>query len=242
MGTEKAWIIGSEGVITWYKDMAARDVPFYSVWSGRLLKFTYSGSDIEKGAEILETNLDMAEELGSSELLTIKLHPENIKGVVTDRTPYCASINFRCVEMENDRLYNKPQYMSGFKRMDDLQDELEKLKAERDEKPKGIMGYIEPMLENPQVQAAMGSMIMTAIARILPGVFGPMGTPAAAEPAGAAMGSIEDPAPGEMEDLQVSLERLEKKDPQIVSDLARLADLAEKNPALFEMLITQLRN
>lgn len=242
MATEKAWIIGPENVCDWYNKMARDDTPYYSVWSGKTLRFSYDGDDKSAGEELLLLNLDMVRELKSSQVLTLKLHNDLFKGTINDKTHYNASIDFRCVPAEDDALaFSALSYSSAHGEIGRLKDEIKDLK---NASQSGIMGYLGPMLENPDVQNMIAGTVIGFLGKLLPGIM-PGSAPMMASPAapqGAAMGSIGDPTEDEAAKLNRDLERLGAQDPDIIEDLGKLADLAEKKPDIFKMVLAQLRN
>lgn len=238
---ERAWIVGADGVVSWYEELADKDTPYYSVWLGKQLRFTYDGDDIEEGAELLKKNLEMVSRQRNSSLLTIKLHKEKNR-YVNDKTPYNAAIEFRCVPIEEDEVAyaSLPKGIIG-----QLQQQIKDLKEEKNAAPKGIMGYLEPMLENPEVQAMLAGMAAGVFQKVM-GIFAPGGQPGALptshpQPA-AAMAGVQDPNETEAEKLDEALLNLEKADPEIIDDLARLAKLATDKPDVFKLLVTQLRS
>ena len=74
MAQEKAWIIGVDAVVSWYDEMSYQDHPYFSVWQGKQLRFTFDGDSIEDGKDVLAYNLAMAQECKNSTLMTIRLH------------------------------------------------------------------------------------------------------------------------------------------------------------------------
>jgi len=239
--SERAWIVGSDGVVSWYEELADKDAPYYSVWFGKQLRFTYDGDDIEEGAELLRKNLEMVTKQQNSSLLTIKLHKEKNR-YVNDKTPYNAAIEFRCIPIEEDQVAyaSLPRGIIG-----QLQQQIKDLKEEKNAGPKGIMGYLEPMLENPEVQSMLAGMAAGVFQKVM-GIFTPGGQPGAlpashGQAQGAAMAGVQDPNEQEADKLDGALLTLEKADPEIIDDLARLAKIANDKPEVFKLLLTQLR-
>jgi hypothetical protein len=242
MAENKAWMVGVDPVIAWYRDMAPDDAPYYSVWDGRYLKFSYSGDDKDKGCEILLLNLSAAEQSKASSVLVLRLHQELSKGMfVNDRTPYFSSMSFRCVGVESDALamYN----LSGNAALGRIEERLKRLEGGTSEtKQEGAMGFINGLLENPQVgplvaQAGIGA-IMGLINKFLPGILpAAPGAPPPPVMQTPAIGSIQD----SVHDFDWAMDTMEKVDPDIEKHIVKLAELSEKNPDLFKMLISQLK-
>jgi hypothetical protein len=242
MAENKAWLTGVDPVVKWYEDMAPPDAPYYSVWGGRQLIFSYSGLDLQGGVDILVLNLNMAVESKNSSVLTLRLHQELSKGMyVNDRTPYHSSLCFRAVPVGDDALaiYN----LSGAGMLGQINERLKKLEGGfSDDKPQGAMGFITGLLENPQVgplvaQAAIGA-IMGLVNKFVPGIM--PGAPGAAPPPSPpmpAIGSIQDG----VHDFDWAMETMERVDPDMEKHIIKLAELSEKNPDFFKMLISQLK-
>jgi hypothetical protein len=246
MAVEKAWIIGVENLVSWYGDMADPECPYFSVWGGKYLRFMYDGTDVEEGKEILMTNLMMAAECKNSAVMTIKLHRHLSNGVVNDKTPYSASIDFRCVAIEEDGVaMGKLHGDAAWAEVGALREQVKALKAA---KPKGIMGHLETLLENEEVQVQLTQGVMGFVNLLAAKFLSPKGAMAVASATpdqemihqGATMAGVDDMNATEEDQLNSDLQRLETQDPKILEHLTKLADLSIKNPPLFQMLITQL--
>lgn len=239
MAKETAWMVGPEKVVSWYESMTdITKSACYSVWQGKDLRFTYDSDSVSDGADLLLDNLMMVKEMGNSVVMKIRLH-KNMNGIINDRTPYNASVDFRCVHVEEDSLaWANLHQMGSIKAIGDLRAEIKALKEKNDE-PKGIMGYLQPFLENDQVQTAIAGTLIGLVNKVLK--INEVAAPTAAGPAAgpAVMNGIDDA--GELEGIERDLRRLEKHDPQILEDIGRLANLSEKNPQLFKALVGQLR-
>lgn len=244
MAENKAWITGPDNLNAWYLEMAENECPYYSVWMGKQLLFSYSGDNIDKGSEKLLFNLNMAVEERNSTVMILKLHPELNAKYVNEKTPYSCSVLFRCVPVDQDAMgvYN----VSGMGALEGLYKRVKALEGgEGEVKEGGAMGFINGLLANPQVgpaiaQAGIGAII-GIINKFIPGIFpaqpGQGGSPAQQLPQNAALGAV----PEQVKDLDWALDTLEATNPDMTADLVRLAELSIKNPDLFKLLITQLR-
>jgi len=100
MAINKADFVGIENILDWYETNANN--PYFSVWQGKLMKFGYNDEDKDKGKLLLADNLQAYQQGGHNEVLTLKLHPKKEKnGYITDKTPICASANFRVNELQS---------------------------------------------------------------------------------------------------------------------------------------------
>lgn len=236
MPQNDSWIEGVANVCVWYEEMSRPGTPYFSVWNGSALRFSYDGSSTADGVDMLQRSLGMAAEQGNSRTMTLRLHKTlDRDGFVSSRTPYYASMPFRCISVDKDSLavYN----LSGMGGMDRFSARLAAIEEKLDQPSGGIMGAIESILGNEQVQpmlaqAVIGT-IMGVINRFVPGAL-----PVQAAAAGPSMAGL----PGDqVKDIDWALGVLEKADPQIDDDLVKLAELALSNPGLFNLLIQNLR-
>lgn len=165
MAINKAMVTGTNGVMDWFNRNATS--PYYSVWSGRQLLFSWNDDDLEKGSNKLENDLIAIEDNGVGDLLTIKLHPKKEKGgFITDKTPIYASLNFRPAALERSNMYGVPQMVAGVgnSKLEQMMQQMienqnlliSQMSAnneeEEEETPKSTIGAL---LEHPQVQALL---------------------------------------------------------------------------------------
>lgn len=269
MAIQKAMFTGVENVMNAYDDLC-NDVPYYSVWSGRTILFSWNEDDIDKGKEKLRQMLLAAEQNEHNDILTICFHPKKEKNFITDKTPVTGSMTIRVTDLTPGRLrdmdrvgnvteprgYQIPyELRRSFEQMAEftqkiptllspIEERLAALELGGDdvEEQAGIIGIIKH-LENPGVQ-----MIANRILDLLiPGqtvqqplrVSGVPGTETATPP-------ISQPDYSNVtEDQQNALDQAIitlSKYCNVYTDLPLLANLAENNTQVFNMMLSQLKN
>ena len=80
MAINKAMVTGTKGLMDWLDRNSIS--PYYSVWCGKQLLFSWNDDDKEAGSNKLENDLYAIEQNGVGDLLTIKLHPKRKKAVL----------------------------------------------------------------------------------------------------------------------------------------------------------------
>lgn len=159
----KAYVIGAEGVMSWYDRNT--ESPYYSVWSSKQLMFSWNKEDADEGREKLSEDLFAFEGNGVNDIFMIRLHPVP-KGerdvVITNNTPYYASLNFRpSATMEGiykgigggvpltDPVYQMMKELNETNKAILSKLNAQDLEDEEEEKATGIMGLIEkPEIQN----------------------------------------------------------------------------------------------
>lgn len=104
MAMNKAHCVGAAQVIDWY-DRNAK-YPYYSVWSGKQLNFSWNDDDENQGRDKLLEDLTAFEQNSVSDVMTIRLHPKaDPSGVISTSSAYYASLNFRPCPYSMDPVY-----------------------------------------------------------------------------------------------------------------------------------------
>jgi hypothetical protein len=157
MAINKAMVTGTKGLMDWLDRNAIS--PYYSVWCGKQLLFSWNDDDKEAGSNKLESDLYAIEQNGVGDLLTVKLHPKKEKGgFITDKTPIYASLNFRPAELERSHMYGMQPMGSVNSRLESMLEKLLENQAilmQQDdednivERPKS---GIEALIDSPHVQ------------------------------------------------------------------------------------------
>lgn len=169
----KAYVIGTEGVMQWYDRNS--ESPYYSVWVGKQLMFSWNKEDQDEARQKLEEDLTAFENNGVNDIFMIRLHPvPKIEKdvIITNNTPYYASLNFRPANspesifkgIGSDPRLEAPVYSLMREMQETNKAILSKLNAqeledEEEDKATGLMGFIE----KPEVQ----TMIMGLLGNIL---------------------------------------------------------------------------
>jgi len=165
MGTNKAWCTGTNALMDWFNDNA--ETPYYSVWRGRNLSFSWNNDDIEAGRNKLQNDINFAEQNNVTEVLTIKLHPKKDKLFITDKSPVYASLDFRPAQLEQPvygiGAYNGNNANNNYA-IEKIMEKLSLLEnkiaesdlEEIDEIPENpINAMLQNMAANPQIQEAL---------------------------------------------------------------------------------------
>jgi hypothetical protein len=169
MAINKAWCTGTSALLDWYDSNAQS--PYYSVWRGRNLSFSWNNDDMEAGRQKLENDINFAEQNNVTEVLTIKLHPKKDKGYITNGTPVYASLDFRPCALES-AVYGLPVSQPSNYAISQIMEELKVIKSqiagnemdfeeeEEDNKPESP---INALLNNPDVHQALVSGLLGLI-------------------------------------------------------------------------------
>ena len=232
----KAWIVGTDAVLSWF-DINAKS-PYYSVCDnkGNIL-FQYTGTDIDEARELLENNLRVAENNEANDICMIKIHQKVAKGgSVDNKTPHIASIHFRPAHL---KAYSTQPYQPSYDSSSRLMEEIHSLKSQlnamqmkmseeededdEDDEPEEN-NFLSGIMNNPQIQ----TMILSALS----GIMKPKANVSA-------VAGVEDVS--EDEKIFEAIQILKKHSPTIGDDLLLLCQIAENNPAQFNMLLSMLR-
>ena len=158
MAINKAMVTGTKGLMDWLDRNSIS--PYYSVWCGKQLLFSWNDDDKEAGSNKLENDLYAIEQNGVGDILTIKLHPKKEKGgFITDKTPIYASLNFRPAELERSNMYGMQPMGSVNSRLESMLEKMLENQAilmQQDEDEDDIVerpkSGIEALIDSPHVQ------------------------------------------------------------------------------------------
>jgi hypothetical protein len=262
MAINKAMYLGVDAIMQAFDRNA--QTPYYSVWAGKDMIFSYNDDDIEQGRVYLMENLIASEQNEHSDILKIKFHPKKEKLYITDRTPSIATLFVRVCDpnyMKNNLQPYQPQQNYGLQNILEKQTELlhglsSRLQAledvqiedEENDDEDDTLGKIGTILNHPAVQ--------TLIAALLPQIM-PAVKPQQ-QVAGIENEEMIKPDPEEFEteiglidlqennddqynDIEQSLLRLSQHTLDLAGDLKALANMADNNPAQFKMLLSMLQ-
>ena len=187
MALNKAMVTGTRGTMDWFSRNATS--PYYSVWCGKQLLFSWNDEDLDQGEAKLENDLSAIEENGVGDLLTIRLHPNKDKaGFITDKSPIYASLNFRPSQIERNMYGMQPMGSVNNKLESMLEKMLEnqnilmskmaadELEEEEEEEPQNALGNI---LNSPHVQSLLiaGVTKLFGMGQTEPNIAGIAGIP-----------------------------------------------------------------
>lgn len=220
----------------------------FSVWQGKNLKFQ---SEIED-SELFHNNIEALRQAGSDSLFMIRFHKAADKdGFVTDKTPYISSFNFKVTDETKQMgtignsdfpIANASPILGKLEQIlqnqSAIESRLNALEEEPDEeeeeaKPKGFLGLIENFAATEPGQQMISNMIGAMINKFMP----LQNQPIMKQTTGIAGIPEED----EEEKIWNAIERLKTQDENLVTDLEKLATLAETNTGTFTMLLGMLK-
>lgn len=226
------------------------DTPFFAVYQGKDLKFYHDVDNIDEAKELLSQNLDVLEFNASTAPFKIvyytqlnnagKLTQDNTKGSATFRvcSPGVAPNNPNYGELSMVGSYQRKRENEMIELLQQKIDEqnekiallIEAQEAEKEEPEtvSGVQGVIGALMANPVLQEAIIGRLLNLVDKILPAPGGQSNT--------AAIAGVTDES-----DVQSAIRTLFDAG-MTIADLQKLADLSKSNPALFKMLLGQLRN
>jgi len=255
MAINKAMYNGIQDIMNSFDRNA--ETPYYSVWAGRDMIFSYNGDDLEQGRNHLLENLVACEQNEHTDILKIKFHPRKEKTFITDKTPAIATLFVRVCDINNNRgqimpmnnNYQNPQITTLLEKQNEiisgLHNRMSLLEFKDDEpeysenntsETENLIGRIEGLLNNP-------------IVNLLLGIFGPKlvdllkpvdNTNKVTTLAG--INNDQNIVLDKNDELLMndSLSKLDKYVENLPLVLSKLADYAEKNNDQFNMLIKML--
>lgn len=217
-------------------------IPYFAVVSGsQIIHKNQTLDDMEDAATELDNFLDMLNQ-GSNAVYTLRIYEQVPSGGIKDKTAADYGLNFR---LNIEGMLPEPSRIAYLRNRDDydkkLMDRLDAIEAKingvpdddgEDEQPAatGIAGVLNGLINNPAIQQALVSRLIGLVDKILPPVNNfPMNT----APAISGIGEKE-------QTLNDALTILRKHCPDLENKLLALAQLAEQEPAQFQMLIKML--
>lgn len=260
MAINKAMYTGVSAIMDAYDRNS--QTPYYSVWSGKDMIFSYNDDDSEQGRVYLMENLIASEQNEHSDILKIKFHPKKEKLFITDKTPSIATLFVRVCDpnyMRNTNLqpYN-PQPNFALQSIMEKQNELmatlsnrlalleeAQIEEEEESEEDDTLGKIGTILNHPVIQTFISAILPTLIPSvkntIQPQVAGIKEEDEIqemelyTEPKEVIIGDTN------IDSIENSLKRLSKHTNTIEADLKALADMADNNPVQFKMFLSMLK-
>ena len=246
MAINKAMYNGVQSIMDAYDRNS--ETPYYSVWAGRDMVFSYNDDDIEKGRNHLLENLIACEQNEHTDILKIKFHPKKEKTFITDRTPAIATLFVRVCDVNQNRgqimpmqqNYNQnPQLIQMLEKQNELISGINNRLALIEEEPEpeeneseteAVIGRIETLLNHPVLNLVLG-LVAPKISEFMK----PQNNMVTA------LAGVENIENKSDENLLIeALDLLSKKVENLPLTLHKLAMYAEKNNSQFNMLVSML--
>jgi len=245
MAINKAMYNGVQSIIDAYDRNA--QTPYFSVWAGRDMVFSYNEDDIEKGRNHLLENLVACEQNEHTDILKIKFHPKKEKYFITDKTPAIATLFVRVCDVNQNRgqimpmpnNYQNPQLYSLLEKQNELISGIHNRLSLIEETPEeeeneteteAVIGRIETLLNHPVLNLVLG-LVAPKISELMK----PQQNMVTAL---AGVQTLQNETQEEL--LNKALDLLNNKVENLPLTLYRLAEYAEKNPTQFNMLLSML--
>lgn len=225
--------IQARGIEDVVRMFSLREVEAWSIWQGK--QFLHKGM----GEDDLRAFLEMLTKSASNPVYTLKIY-EGIEdpAKIKNTTDCDGSFNFKILHQEDwQQSARSVGIITNAEVISKINALEEKILAKNDEdaepESKGILGFVENMLDNPQI----GPMIVGKILDVVfPNKNGPGTIPQQMpmlQPG--TLGNVDADAR-----INDAVQRLKKCDPQISEHLQKLAKIAEEQPAMFNFLIQSL--
>jgi hypothetical protein len=249
MAINKAMYNGVQDIMNAYDRNA--EVPYYSVWAGRDMVFSYNDDDIEKGRNHLLENLIACEQNEHTDILKIKFHPKKEKTFITDKTPAIATLFVRVCDVNSNRgqimqmpnNYQNPQLInliekqneliSGLHNRISLIEETPEEEEDQETPSEQMIGRIENLLNHPLLNLALG-LISTKLPELLKPKNNMVTSLAGVDPV---QKEIQN---DQLQEIENALERLNNHVDNLGLTLTKLANYADKNTDQFNMLLKML--
>lgn len=249
MAINKAMYNGVQDIMNAYDRNA--EVPYYSVWAGRDMVFSYNDDDIEKGRNHLLENLIACEQNEHTDILKIKFHPKKEKTFITDKTPAIATLFVRVCDVNQNRgqimqmpnNYQNPQLINLIEKQNELISGLHNRIALIEETPEeedieeapseAMIGRIENLLNHPLLNLALG-LISTKLPELMKPKNNIVTSLAGIDPM---QKEIQN---DQLQEIENALERLNNHVDNLGLTLTKLANYADKNTDQFNMLLKML--
>lgn len=219
-------LIGKEQVVSTYETLDAHS---WALYQGK--QFIVGGSGVND-LDMWLTNFSKA---GSTATYMLRAYQSNeVPTCAAGNADYIACISFKvCDPYDGMGIHGQNAKLT--ERIGALEEQLKsKDEPESDDIGDIVIGWLSDPVKLNQVAGAFRQ------------IFGGSGYTLEAQPVLQAISGVEPaqsvpgPTETELDELEKALDRLEKKDKKLTRHLSKLADLSEKNPALFQTVLTQL--
>lgn len=225
------------------EEAESRECASWAIFLGKQLYLKKESDDMEDSMQFLEETINRLNDSGSEASYTLKFYESETGPVKINEKTHCnaGSFNFKLVEPDVreqrslgyfSRVYNADQE----KKIKDLTEELEELKAEQEEKSQSIGTVFMDLLKNPEQ--------LGILANVIRGTFGmPVqnyGTINGMYRAGEGAEDLQEPGQDQIIQMAQHIEELEKHDKKLVEHFGMLAKMAKEDPDQFNLLLSML--
>lgn len=263
---QKPTYLGADNIIEAY-DFFTEGAPYWSIWQGRSILGQSFTDDSAAAKKRFVDLIEAADESGNSDLLVIKFHPVLTNGYVTEKTPVVGTMIARVYTADgglingqgdprvNNYYVNKDRAMiEQIKALiDPLTLKIKELEDNQTKEPAtGIAGLLEHPLAGQFMQHLMPA-IAPAIGKLLGSII--PGSADHGHVPNLAINGIDEPGQNsnpEIPQLELSeadsetvwsaLDQLAVMGLDPLSDLPKMAAYAQKNKAMFDMLLSTIRS
>lgn len=207
---------------------------YYKVVAAKQTKFSHKDDDMPTGRQKLEFNLKAAQLSGNTSLFSICFYPKLDKNGELAGDPeffnfrlnnpndYTSAITQPQQPSINHEILNQLQTING--RLTALEDDDQEEEEEEDD---SIMGMLNGLPMETKKTLLLNALQLFGMKSPSPTINGVPG---------------EQPEGNETEKIRTALKIMAQYTPTLGDDLMKLANIAQSNPAQFNMLLSMLRN
>ena len=242
MSSNNTFFRGKDAILRAYR---FNKVPAWGIFLGKDPMFSYEGLDLEEGEDLLAQVIDNLIECMGQGTYQLRIYKEiNGDKGITNKTEYNYSFRFQLFDEDEYNTRNPSRTVAA------LQKRIEELEEEDEEEDNSVMGKIGRVLQRPEVEQFLIGKIMGWVNQ----AFAPK-QPMPANMAGFTnMDTTQQQEPGPefqpptLAELYNRLPQLEREkfdqatyvllsnDPQVGTNLLKLATLLQNNPATYQAL------
>lgn len=242
---------GIDNVLLAYE---SNNVGPWAIENGKVIMFSseedVGNEDIASGGEQLRDVLKLLASGGTESKFTLKTYRIKKGDGITSSTPYFRAFNFSLWSPEDETMPYARRTNVYATQMNERLDRLESMLTavvekqgeivqgeEEEEKVTGVMGFINGLLENPQVQGVIGRVAMGWVAKLMP-EGQQLGAVGSVNPPPSQQGSVlkaDQPAK-----VQQALNILVTCDPDLGDNLLKIASIARDEPKKYAMFAAML--
>jgi hypothetical protein len=235
---------GIKNVLKAYSNKA---VPAWGLFQGTQFLEKYEGADIEEGATLLRDYLEALDQRSNDQnTYTLCVYEIPAGQKINSATKFDASFNFRLLDTIEDHLQNR--IAGGLEtRIAGIEDKLNQVLAPDEPEEltpqQKIWDTVGKILEHPQVQEMLARKligVVDGVSTTVGNIFRPPGLPAAIGTTATAQRVPADAAE-ENQKLQEAVNILVTVDPQLGTNLLKLAGIAKQDPDKYKLLVSMLK-